>query len=147
MKNINEELLSAWLNLSSTIRNDRLVIAMSFNEIQICNQLYRAQIEGDVLLTATDLCQKTGLLKSQMNKVLKGLEKKRMIIRERSTEDKRKIHICLNQDNISIYQNEHARVMNFVNSLAEQMGEDDVKETIRLLNRIADKARVILEDV
>ncbi|MBO5371452.1 MAG: MarR family transcriptional regulator [Lachnospiraceae bacterium] len=146
MRNFNEELLSAWLSLSSTIRNDRLVAAMSFNEIQICNQLYRAQMEGKDLLTATDLCQKTGLLKSQMNKVLKGLEKKEVIIRERSTKDKRKIFICLKEDNISIYQNEHARVMDFVNALADQMGEADVKETIRLLNKIADTAKAILEN-
>ncbi len=145
MQNLNEELLAAWLSLSSTIRNDRLVSTMSFNEIHVCNQLYRAQMEGDALLTATDLCQKTGLLKSQMNKVISALEKKEMIIRNRSTEDKRRIFIRLNTSKISVYKEEHDRILKFVDSLIGSLGEEDTKETVRLLNAIANNAKHILE--
>ena len=31
MQQMNEELLAAWLNLSASVRNDRVVDAMSYN--------------------------------------------------------------------------------------------------------------------
>ena len=119
---------------------------MSFNEIHVCNQLYRAQMEGNTLLTATDLCQKTGLLKSQMNKVISSLEKREIIVRNRSTEDKRRIFIRLNKDMLSVYEEEHNRVLKFVDLLIESLGDEDAKETVRLLNFISDKAKYILEN-
>jgi len=145
MQTLNEQLLAVWLGLSSAIRNDRVVTAMSFNEIHICNQLYRAQIDGGMLLTATDLCKKTGLLKSQMNKVLKGLEKENYIIRERSTEDRRKVYIRLNMDKISVYEAEHERILKFVDVLITQIGEEDIKEAVRIMRNITEKATDIFE--
>lgn len=145
MKDLNEQLLAVWLGLSSAIRNDRLVLAMSFNEIHIYNQLYRAQIDGEKLLTATDLCKKTGLLKSQMNKVLKELEVRNYIIRERATEDKRKIYIRLNMDKITVYEAEHERILKFVDMLIAQIGEEDIREVIRIMQNITEKATDLFE--
>lgn len=146
MGETNEELLAAWLKMTSSVRNDRVVAAMSFNEIHICNLLYRARAMGEEPLTATDLCQKTGLLKSQMNKVLTALEKRGMIIRERSGQDKRRILIELNEEKLSIYETEHQRILDFVDQLMEQLGEEDTKETIRLLNSISDKVKTIIDE-
>lgn len=148
MNQINEELLTAWLKTCAAIRNDRIVAdtVLSFNEIHICNLLYRARAAGKVFLTATDLCQSTGLLKSQMNKVLTGLEKRGMIIRERSNEDKRKICICLNEENISVYEKEHQRILDFVDLLIGKLGEEDTLNTIRLLNTISADVMNILKE-
>ena len=43
MEPLNEELLSAWLRLSSAIDNQRLVKGLSFNEALVCNLLARAK--------------------------------------------------------------------------------------------------------
>lgn len=39
MKGFNEELLSAWLRLSNTICNERIVTQLPYNEALICNIL------------------------------------------------------------------------------------------------------------
>ena len=37
MEALSEELLTAWLRLSSVINNQRLVAGLSFNEAVVCN--------------------------------------------------------------------------------------------------------------
>ena len=69
MKALNERLLEVWLELSMAINNERVVSDVPFNESLICNILYRAQMQDpDNRLTATDLCNATKMLKSQMRK-------------------------------------------------------------------------------
>ena len=63
---IEEELLSAWMSMSLNIRGNRLLTSLSFNEIVVCSFLYRNMKEGEELLTATDLCSQTKLLKSHL---------------------------------------------------------------------------------
>ena len=93
-----ERLLSAWLTLSSTLWNERVVSGMTFNEAFVCNLLsHQAQEAPDQPLTATDLCERTRLLKSQMNKVLSEMEKKGYIQRLRSTRDRRQIFLRLTE--------------------------------------------------
>ena len=48
-----ERLLSAWLTLSSTLWNERIVTGMTFNEAFVCNLLSRQDAAQP--LTATDL--------------------------------------------------------------------------------------------
>ena len=93
MQQLNEVLLGAWLRISTVINNSRLVSEMSYNESLICNILYRNATEHpEHTMTATDLCAETRILKSQMNRILTQLEEKKLITRERSSEDKRKIY-------------------------------------------------------
>ncbi len=74
MENLNEKLLNAWLTLSSVVNNERIVSSIPFNEAHVCNLLYRQRMENPgVFLTATELCARTRMLKSQMNKVLASL--------------------------------------------------------------------------
>ena len=67
MEQLNEELLSAWLRLSSTIDNQRLVRGMSFNEALVCNLMVHARRQGRTL-TARDLCQDSGILFHRLGK-------------------------------------------------------------------------------
>ncbi len=74
MQKLNEDLLAAWLGLSASVRNDRVVDAMSYNETHICNLLYRAMLNGAEPLTATVLCKKTGLLVTVQRRTLHLLQ-------------------------------------------------------------------------
>ena len=40
-RQIEEELLSAWMSMSLNIRGNRLLTSLSFNEIVVCSFLYR----------------------------------------------------------------------------------------------------------
>ena len=87
-----DRLLAAWLSLTSTLWNKRLVSTLTYNEAHVLGILLRAEDTARVC-TATTLIAQTRLLKSQMNKLLTTLEGKGFIRRARSEEDKRVILI------------------------------------------------------
>ena len=142
----NERLLSAWLKISTIINNSRLVSEMSYNESLICNILYRNAMEyPEQLLTATDLCAETKILKSQMNRILTQLEEKKVITRERSSEDKRKVFVRLNEDQSNTYIKQHAQILKLLDDIIERLGEEKAIEITEALNRISDVASEIIK--
>ena len=132
--NAGERLLSAWLTLSSTLWNERVVTGMTFNEAFICNLLrHQAEDPAEHPLTATDLCERTRLLKSQMNKILSEMERKGYIRRERSEKDKRQILLHLTDVGKAAYAAEHEGVTAILNALVEDLGTD---ETLRIAEAV-----------
>ena len=139
MENRKDALIEAWLKETSVLINRRMVEGLSFNEAFVCNLLNRKQGEGqDGQATATWLCSETGMLKSQMNKTLNSLEKKGLIQRERAIEDRRKVYIRLQEENIGLYHKAHNEVLEFVDVLMEQVGEAKIEEAVEILNLMAD---------
>lgn len=147
MEQLNEKLLNTWLQLSTCINNERVVSDLSFNESLICNVLYRYQMQTpDQKLTATDLCQTTKMLKSQMNRTLNSLEKKGLIARERSTQDKRQVFVTLKANQVTVYENQHYKILELVDTIIEQLGVENTKQTIHLLSQITNIANEVLYD-
>ena len=146
MERLNEELLHAWLRVSTSIVNSRIVSELSYNETLVCNALYRNEIEaGQRPLTATDLCGITNMLKSQMNRTLNLLEVKGIITRERSTEDSRQVFVRFDSDKAGAYQTQHARILKLLDGIIHELGEEQAKEVQASLIRIADIADGILK--
>lgn len=136
---MNEALLDAWLKLSTTVVNNRIVSELSFNESLVCNILYKnlvKDINGTV--TATELCKETKILKSQMNRILNQLESKNIIVRERSTEDKRQVNVKMNQDHVAAYEKQHANIIKIVDLIVERIGIEDTKTMVDNLNIISE---------
>ena len=138
MEKLNERLLSAWLTASTVIDNERLVSTIPFNEAHVCNLLYQQRRENpEIYLTATDLCAKTRMLKSQMNKVLTSLENQKLIERFPSPEDKRKANIRLVEENLHIFEAVHARTTEIVDHVIDRLGEQDAEDFTRLLLQVS----------
>lgn len=134
-----EALLEAWLHISTSIQNSRIVSEMSYNESRICNVLYQNHLSNDSTpLTATDLCQKTKILKSQMNRILTQLEARNVITRTRSSKDKRQIYISLNVEQAKDYAKQHERILTLIRHITSELGEQDTTQTIHTLHRISD---------
>lgn len=147
MNYLGEDLLDAWLTLSSIISNERLVSYMPFNEAYVCNLLYKQMIKNPTIcLTATDLCTQTRMLKSQMNKTLKSLEEKGLIQKTRSTQDKRIIYISLCQDQLHIYEQEHTQTLQLIGKLIEKTGIENTHKTITLLNDLAKNFSELIQE-
>lgn len=149
MKTFDEEVLNAWLRLSNTICNERIVTQLPYNEALVCNILYNQRIDNpNEYLTATDLCEKTRLIKSLMNRTLNNLEKKGLIIKQRSEEDRRSVFVMFNEENISQYEKGHNEVLHVVNSIIEKIdekiGSDRTKEIVDVLNTISDAALEVI---
>lgn len=148
---LSEELLAVWLRLTSIIDNQRLGSdqgsALPFNEAVVCSLLARARRERGGCLTASELCAQTRILKSQMNAILVSLERKGIIGRQRSRRDRRRIEIYLLPEGLSRHEAAHRRVLDMVDRLVAQMGEDQVRALLPLLRQAADIFDTIQQEV
>ena len=135
MKNINEEVLKAWIRLTLTINKDRLVPDLTFNESVIC-RLLKESAKG--FLTASELCESTGILKSQMNQILNKMIEKDLIIKERSSTDKREVLIYLKD--VKSFDLQHDKIMAIVQKITSKLGDKRSKEVTELFNLVADIA-------
>lgn len=130
-----EELLQAWIDMSLSIRGNRLVSGLSFNEIVICRILYMQQLEGGKPVTATDLCRRMHLLKSQINKLLTSMEKQGLIERVRSEKDRRKMELRLNPESECVYLKAHEGIMKIMGHVCSTMGEEQSQQLAVLLRQ------------
>ena len=146
MEQLNEQLLSAWLRLSSTVDNHRLVKGISFNEALVCNLLVHADREGKTL-TAGDLCRRTNILKSQMNAILLSLEKNGVICRCQSQSDRRRIELRLQPRGMEGYLASHRHILSLIDRLIERMGADKIRQLIPLLREVSEQFTTIQQEV
>ena len=129
-----DELLDAWLKLTSTLWNTRLVKSLTYNETHVMGILLRHKDTEP--MTATDLIRRTRLLKSQMNKLLTTLESREFITRSRCELDKRLIHIHLTDAGKEAYLKEHEGVEAFLQKLIDKLGAERALSVARELSDI-----------
>lgn len=141
----NEELLAAWLQVSGVINNQRLVKGLPYNEALVCNLLVQAEREGR-RLTAKELCDKTNILKSQMNAILLSLEKQSYILRQPSQRDRRQMEIQILPEGIACYQAAHRGILELVDRFIDTMGEDKVSQLIPLLRQSVETFTMIQQE-
>lgn len=142
---LEEELLAVWLRLTSVIDNQRLAVthtsegqeALPFNEAMVCGLLARAQ-EAGACLTASDLCRQTCILKSQMNAILRSLERKGFVSRCKSSRDRRRIELRLLPEGEALYRQSHRRSIAIVSGLIGRLGTEDARALLALLRRTVD---------
>lgn len=127
-----ENLLHAWMNMELSIRGNRILSDFSFNEMAICQILLRCENEGNAV-TATELCNQMHLLKSQMNRLLSGMEEKGMITRVRSDSDRRKVYVQLDRRGASLYVFEHEQILDILDTLLQEMGQQKFSELTTLM--------------
>ena len=136
---LNEELLSAWLHLTNVIDNQRLASGhgsapLPFNEAMVCGLLAQA---GEHRLTASDLCRRTRILKSQMNAILRSLERKGVICRRQSRTDRRRIELELLPEGAALYWENHQRFRALSDRLIGEMGREQAVVLVSLLQQAA----------
>lgn len=126
---LNEELLSVWLELTNVIDNQRLAEGMPFNEALVCGLL------SGGCRTAGDLCAETRILKSQMTAILRSLEAKGIIARQRDPRDRRRIELRLLPEGRACYDGGHRQALALVDRLIEGMGEEKIRTLLPLLRQ------------
>ena len=97
---MNEKILTAWLNMTTVINNDKITVELPFNEAMICRYLYLYR-NGNVI--ASQLCEWMNMQKSQMNRTLTNMENKNLIRRIRNEEDRRQIFVVFMHNNMLKY--------------------------------------------
>lgn len=141
-----EDLLTSWLSLSTIVRNERLVSSLTFREMLVCHILTRASEEENLTVTATDIVIQTGMLKSQVNKVLVSLESQGYLERCRSKQDKRQSYLHLTKDGSFRYQLEHQSVLTLLQKLVAELGDTKTESLIVELNLVSETMKHLLND-
>ena len=134
MNELNEQILDAWIQLTTVIDNNRIVSEMPLNEALICRILSE---RGEKNITATYLCELTKMQKSQMNRTLTSMEEKGWIERKRSEEDKRQIFVTLNEEQSAFYREQHEHVLKVVEKLIACIGEEKATQALELFTLIS----------
>lgn len=132
---LQEDLLSAWMEMSLHIRGNRILSDFSFNEILIYGLLHRRQSAGLPPMTATELGNYTRLLKSQINHILTGMEARDLIRRERSSQDKRVIYVHPLESALPRYNEEHEKILKIVEGVFSALGEEDARTLTTLMRK------------
>ena len=146
MQNINEKILNAWLKLTTSICNERIVSELPYNESLICGILHRnAKENPEKTITATDLCEKTNIQKSQMNRILNAMEEKGLIFRKRSQKDKRQVFVSINMEKADVYERQHKNILRVVDEIVEKVGKEKADEIVQLFTLISNKAKEVIE--
>jgi len=135
-----EQILQAWLDVSAAIQNERIVKNMTYNEAIICDHLYRQSKMKPDYLTATQLCRKTGMQKSLMNRTVKSLIAKGLIVESVRTGDQRMKPLKFNHDNGDLFMNTHDCALTYVASIMAKWPRDKAPEILSALQLIARSA-------
>lgn len=137
MSQLGEDIIAAWMQLIAAIGDRWVVSGLSFNEALVCNLLSRRREDGGCL-TASELCAKTKILKSQMNAILRSLEEKEIITRTPSAFDRRVVEVRLREGGGPAYLASHTHTLRIVDQLIASMGEEKIRTLLPLLHEAAD---------
>lgn len=135
MDHLNESLLSAWMDLSSVINNERISARMPYNVAAILHYLTRHNAED---VTASELCAELRMQKSQMNRTLQYMEDHGMIIRERSESDKRLVYIRLCDASLEPFLSQHQAVIRYIGGVTDALGDEKTLQLISLIEEVID---------
>lgn len=130
-----EQILKKWLDVTSSIQNDRIVQDLPYNEALVCNHLIYAKTQTPDYLTPSKLCQKTGMQKSLMNRVLKSLAEKDLIEYVDDISDKRVTPVRINAGKQDVFLKEHNKNVHIVEQLVEFWGPE---KSLRILEALTD---------
>jgi len=78
---------------------------------------------------------------AKMNRTLTSMENKKILTRTRSSGDKRKIYVTLNEEQIKVYEDEHERILKIVDKLIERVGKENAQKALELFELIAHIAK------
>ncbi len=98
-----------------------------------------ASKEGEPLsLSPTQLAEIAHVSNARMANILRALEKKNLIERIPSSDDRRRVSVRLTDEGLSEHKLRMERLHEYESLFVRGMGEDDVQELTRLLNKAAD---------
>lgn len=93
--------------------------------------------EGNVI--PSDLSNEMGITSARIAATLNSLEGKGFITRRIDIEDRRRILVDLTDAGREQVQNQYQMIMKAITNMLQFIGEDDAKEFLRILKKLADK--------
>lgn len=140
-----EDLLYSWLRFNLAIRTERVLKGFPFREVLVYSCLHRLRRDDPTRkVSATELCDLLGIKKPQMATLLARMEEKGLIDRVRSDQDRRVVHVLLTGASLPLYEEEHRRIMEVVDTIASRYGVDRLGEVIRMFDELSAIAEEVI---
>ena len=109
---------------------------MFLNALNCC--IERSPEFNGSCVKASSISKYTGLPKSAVSKMLNVLEKKNFIVRSHSVNDRRVVYISISDEGKMYLMNTRKSIDNLSAVIAEELGEENTAEFIRLTEVIID---------
>lgn len=129
-----EEVITAWISLTSIIKNNRIMKEYGYNESITLNLVYQAYKKGEDIYLQ-EIIRKTKMLKSLTNRTINRLIEKGFVYRKKDANSNRQM-ICFVPAKENDYLVMHKSTLNKVNKILEILGEKDALDFIRISQKI-----------
>ena len=133
---LDETLITAWVRLTSALKNSRITQGMNYNEAIVMLIVYnRYRLDGEGLTSFKEIARETKMLKSLVNRTIDSLVQKNLLER-RDGEDKRTTFVCLVRENLDEFLRVHEQSLKLAQSIIDILGEEDARAVIRISEKI-----------
>lgn len=138
---LEEDLILAWIHATGVLKNTRITQKMIYNEAVVMSIVYeRYREDGVGAVTFGEICRRTRMLKSLVNRTIDALVEKGMLVRCEGV-DKRTTLVRIQPEHIAPYLAVHERSLELAHSLREIIGDEDAEAFVRISRKISERIR------
>ncbi len=138
----------------SQLASDVVSATMAMKRSNFWNKKTSAFLHGEMFILNHIICQEQGVLPGELSSAmnastariamaLKNLEKKGYVKRSIDPDDRRKINVTITEIGRKLVIDERRKMLGKIESILRELGEQDTKEYIRIVNRITQIASAI----
>ena len=133
---LQESLITAWVRLTSTLKNTRITQGMNYNEAIVMLLAYnRYREDGTGLISFKEIVQETKMLKSLVNRTIDSLVRKGHLERCEG-EDKRTTFVRPVRDNLDDYLQVHNQSLELAQSIIALVSKEEVQTFVKISEKI-----------
>lgn len=139
-KQLNDELMSCIYNIKRFVRPPKIYRDLSYSEMSVftCLKEYYNENENSQPVKTSLICERLKISKPALSQIINKLEDKGFVERVTLKEDRRSAYIKYTQKGLNAFQRDRKATLGVTSEIIERMGTSDIKELIRILNKLAD---------
>ena len=133
---LGESLITAWVRLTSVLKNTRITQGMNYNEAIVMNITYRRFLEdGEGLTSFKSIVGETKMLKSLVNRTIDSLVAKELLERCDGA-DRRTTFVRPVKKNLEEFLRVHEQSLGIAQAIVSIIGKKDAETFVRISEKI-----------
>lgn len=141
---LQEQVLSAWIGISSMLKESRMMKEMTYNEAIIMKLVYdQYKTDGRGRISVQYILKQTNMLKSLANRTINSLCVQGYLKKERSSTDARQLFVRPVLERIPDFLAVHEHSLEVVRHVIKIIGEENAKSFADSYRRLSD-AEIVL---
>lgn len=134
--------------LNELLAKELLECFENFNTERVLNRLKLTYKGENIILfllmefggssTPGELCEKVDFTGARLSAIIKSLESKGYVEKVQNEKDKRSSIVAITSEGFIYYMSLRRQIVENAITIIEELGEDDVKELLRIINRLGE---------